>query len=215
MPKKKNLGLLILTGFIILIVIGFWFYSYYKSKVPHIKNFPSTGIITGTYLPQPKAIHPFKFEDDTNQPFTNENLRGYWTFLFFGFTHCGDVCPTTLAELNKMYLQLQKILPPESLPQIVMISIDPEHDTTVQLRQYMQAFNPKFIGVKSSAETLAPLTKELGIYFSKNDQNNIVHSAQLYLFNPDGNWVAFFPYPHQGKQTGNEYLKLINYSADS
>src|SRR5258708_3549447 len=84
-------------------------------------------ITSGTVLPQPLALSPFQLTGTNGQPFTNQSLMGHWTFLFFGFTNCGYVCPTTMVTIKKIYANLKTNN--QTLPQVVLISIDPVRDT--------------------------------------------------------------------------------------
>lgn len=211
---RKNGRVVAIIVIIILILAGLGAYSYHKKKSS--ASVQSTAPATTqqnpntTALPSPKTISPFTLTDDTGKPFTNDNLKGHWTFMFFGFTHCGDVCPTTLTELNKTYQQLQKDLPADQLPQVVFVSVDPDRDTVDVLHNYIKNYNPNFIAATGNADNLNVFVKDLGVYFAKvpsQDANNygVHHSSQLYLLNPDGNWVDIFTYPIQADQLAKNY----------
>src|SRR5688572_13635460 len=82
--------------------------------------------IDGVFLAQTQKINDFKLTATTDKTFSKENLKGRWTMMFFGFTNCGMVCPTSMAALNDMYKILEKDLPANQLPQVVMVSVDPD-----------------------------------------------------------------------------------------
>ena len=84
--------------------------------------------LNATVLNNPRQISDFKLTDNTGQTFTQDSLRGHWTMMFFGFTRCPSICPTTMAELSKTYKQFAKDNV-KDFPQVVMVSIDPERDT--------------------------------------------------------------------------------------
>lgn len=214
-PKKHHRILAILIIIVILLAI-LGYYSHYKKTAP-LPATPTTQQTTPTQtlLPAPRTLNPFSLTDDAGNPLTNANLKGHWSLMFFGFTHCGDVCPTTLTELNKMYQQLQKDLPADRLPQIIFVSVDPERDTQPVLHNYIKNYNPNFIGATGNSDNLNVFVKDLGVYFHKKpsqDANtyDMEHSPQIYLFNPDGNWVGILTYPQQAEQLTQNYQALLN-----
>lgn len=171
----------------------------------------------GTLLEKPRGIEQFSLTGIDNKSFTNVNLQGQWTIIFFGFTNCGYVCPTTMAELNKMYLLLEekKIRP---LPKVVMVSVDPQRDSLDKLDHYVRAFNPHFYGARGDEEVVRKMTREMGIAYAKvelpNSQNSenydMQHSAALMLFNPQGELTAFFTTPHQAELLAKDYQLLVS-----
>ena len=173
--------------------------------------------IDGVLLPEAIQIKNFHLTNNQGKAFTKDNLKNHWTMLFFGFTNCGMVCPTTMSELNKMYQILEKELPRDQLPQIVLISVDPERDSISRINDYVTAFNPHFIGARGNIETLE---KELHIIAVKmqvegEEKNNytINHSAEIMLMNPDAKLQAFMSYPHKADQMVKDY-KLITATHD-
>lgn len=217
--KKKNRRIvgIIVVVIIILVVVGFL--SHKKQQASAQPSTPTAAqdipASNQTLLPSPKTISPFTLTDDNGKAFTNDNLKGRWTFMAFGFSHCGDVCPLTLTELNKMYQQLEKDLPADKLPQIVFISVDPERDNTNVLHNYVKNYNPNFIGASGDANNLNVFVKDLGVYFSKKPSADpttygMEHSSQLYLFNPDGNWMGILTFPFQADQLTKNYETMIN-----
>jgi protein SCO1 len=154
----------------------------------------SVPLESGTWLPQPRALVEFHLADLAGAEFNLKSLRGHPTLLFFGFTNCPDVCPTTLATLT----QVQRSAP---LPgtQVVFITIDPERDGAANLQVYLGAFNKSFIGVRGNAPALAPLLKNLGAIAVRENlpdgSYTMDHSATLYLLDTHGRLVAVFSPP--------------------
>jgi protein SCO1/2 len=173
--------------------------------------------IDGILLPTPKEIQDFKFTNSEGKSFTKKNLNDKWTMMFFGFTNCGLVCPTSLAALNEMYKILQVELPANEMPQVMFVSVDPERDTVKRLKDYVKAFNPHFLGARGSeAETVA-LTQQLHIAAAKmqvkggkKDNYFINHSAEILIFNPKGQLVAYLTYPHKPESLVKDYKILLN-----
>jgi protein SCO1/2 len=160
--------------------------------------------INGIYLHTPINITEFHFTDNHGKAFSKKNLLGHWSILFFGFTNCPMICPTTMAELNKMYEVLQQKLPAEQLPQVIFISVDPKRDTVEKLNQFVHTFNAHFIGLRSNlADTLA-LEKQLHLTNSASNPNN--HSMDILLLNPAGQVQVYFTYPHQFEKMAADYI---------
>ena len=149
----------------------------------------------------------FHLTDTDKQPFTNANLQKHWTMLFFGFTSCNSVCPLTMAELAKMYRILVKHRV-TTLPQVFMISLDPQHDDLARLKQYVLAFDKHFKGATSTNETITAMTHELGIAYMnvKTPTKTIEHTGTILLFNPQGELNAFFTMPHHAAWLAADFL---------
>src|SRR6185295_10610750 len=96
-------------------------------------------------------------------PFSNQNLKDHWSLLFFGFTNCGFVCPTTLTELNKMIKVLQQEIPDNQIPQVILVTVDPERDTVKRLREYVAAFNADFKAIRADLEATEQFENALHI----------------------------------------------------
>lgn len=175
---------------------------------------PKTPDINGTLLPAPKQISNFHFIDDNNKSFDNQNLKGHWTFMFFGFTRCHDVCPDTLSQLNQMYKQWGKSDKPASLPQIVFVTVDPNRDITTVLHNYVKSFNPAFIGLRGDQHTLEQFKKEMSVYFAKVPKGNdysMEHSSQIFIVNPQGDWVGILNYPFKPAQLISDYKAVKHF----
>lgn len=170
----------------------------------------------GTLLRTPREIEQFSLMGADNVPFDNQSLQGKWTIVFFGFTNCGYVCPTTLAELAKVYriLEDKKVKP---MPEIVFISVDPSRDTLEKLGQYAKGFNPHFHAARGEDSAVSKMTHEMGIAYGKlapsasqdPDNYDVQHSGALILFNPQGELSAFFTTPHQAELLAEDYQLLI------
>lgn len=168
----------------------------------------------GTVLDHPRPLPVFKLEGTADRRIDNQYLQGHWTFIFFGFSHCGSVCPVTMAELAKLYRLLGQSgnLP---MPEVIMITLDPQRDSLKRMQEYVQAFEPHFIGARGSEHDIKHLAHDLGIAFTKlptaNAQanNNIEHSGAVMLINPHGQLTAFFTPPHQAAFIAEDY-RLLN-----
>ncbi|AOE63164.1 SCO family protein [Pseudomonas corrugata] len=159
-----------------------------------------TGLIDAgiILLPQARPLPDVKMTDQDGQPVAVDSLKGKWSLLFFGYTFCPDICPTTLAQLR----QIKSELPKEAVDklQIVLVSVDPNRDTPKQLKQYLGYFDPQFIGLTaSSIEDLQKLANAVSIPFIPADTSKpnytVDHSGNLAVIGPDGHQRGFIRAP--------------------
>lgn len=202
---------------VVLLALAGLFSGIFVGQHFHFKKKIDVSTFHGTYLENPRTVNRFSLEGVDEKSFDNKSLKGKWTLMFFGFTNCGYVCPTTMAELAKMYRTLED-KGVKNLPRIVMISIDPERDTPEKLRGYVTSFHPNFYGARGDEESIKSMTREMGIAYAKviekgsNDATNydIQHSGALMLFNPNGELNAFFTTPHHADLLAKDYLLLVS-----
>ena len=172
-------------------------------------------------LPEPRVLADFDLIDQQSDPFSLEDLKGNWSLIFFGFTHCPDVCPTALYELQQVKNTLeQEIGEGVQIPQIVFISVDPERDTPNKLQAYLSHFDPSFIGVTGKHEQLLPLTRQVGIAYrieeheSGATQYGVDHSTGILLTNPAGRLHGVFPAPHGATEISADVLATLRESGN-
>jgi protein SCO1/2 len=154
--------------------------------------------INGLFLfDTPRDVGNFSLIDHAGAPFTDDRLEGHWTLLFFGFTHCPDICPTTLSDLAELKQQLQGTEADETV--VVMLSVDPARDTPERLSQYVPYFHPDFLGVTGAFESILSVTQRLNAPFRKvtasDGSYQMEHSANVALMNPRGDYHGFFRAP--------------------
>jgi protein SCO1/2 len=173
--------------------------------------------ISGFYLNEPEFIVPFQLSTANGEIFTDEDLKGEWTLMFFGFTYCPDVCPTTLAMLDVVLNHIKEEYPYMKPPQVVFVSIDPERDTLEQIQRYVNYFNEDFIGVTGSAVQLSKLSRQLGIVYekvfpSRGDGENYLmeHSTSIIMVNPRGAMQAVFTSPHDVQNLTSDIKAVYN-----
>jgi len=202
--RKKIFIFLLVDTFIILSVIVFLRYIYPCFYTPLEIN--------GIYLNTPHEIVDFHLINNHGRPFTKTDLKGHWTLMFFGFTHCEMICPTTLEALNKLYKILEKELPQNNLPHVLFISIDPERDTIERINSYIHSFNTQFLGARTGVKETLALEKQLSVIVSPTT-STINHSAEILLINPAAQVQAYFYYPNQPEKMASDYkliLKTVN-----
>jgi protein SCO1/2 len=152
-----------------------------------------------TVLPEPLPLPEFSLQDHNGDTFNRESFKGQWSLVFFGFTHCPDICPATLQQLS-MARAKQAENSRQPFPQILLISVDPERDTPPVLRQYINHFGAGVGGVTGQLDELKKLTTVLGIFFEKSppatENYGVDHSAVVLLIDPDAHFHALFSAPH-------------------
>ena len=180
--------------FIALVVVGF----VWKMNQPVVMKKEQLQANGAIVLDTPRIFSDFELINHLGQRFSKEQLVGKWSMVFFGFTNCPDVCPTTLATLNETFSKLKEA-EKENL-QIVMVSLDAERDTVEKLSQYMPYFNNNFIGVTGNKHLIRRFTAEINIAYNKvplsADDYTVDHSSQIVLVNPKGDYHGFFKAPH-------------------
>jgi protein SCO1/2 len=176
---------------------------------------PQPSNATMLTLPEPRVIADFALIDDDGEPFSLDNLRGQWSLIFFGFTHCPDVCPSTLNHLKLVHENLDQMNGDSPGHQILFVSVDPDRDTPEKLQQYVNYFHPDFIGVTGPQEQLAALTKQLGIAYrvqqheQGSTQYNVDHSVSVLLTDPQARLRGVFPAPHDAARMASELAAAI------
>lgn len=197
-----------------LIALFFGLWSHYNLNEKPQKNLE---LKSGTAFPIPREIKPFELKNAPDgTSFSNTQLKGQWSMMFFGFTNCAMLCPTTLTKLNQFYTDVaaDKV---DQLPHVFFISIDPERDTLQRLNQYVTSFNKNFRGATGTEAQLDNLTHELNILYAKVNPNNdedyqIDHSGTVLVINPEGNLAALFSPPIDPKILAEDYKALIKHA---
>ena len=165
-----------------------------------------------TLLEPARPLPPMAFVDDQGQPFGPERMRGHWSILFFGFTHCPDVCPTTLALLAQVEKKLTD-LPVEQRPQILLVSVDPQRDTPELLAKYIKSFSPTFAGITGGQEAIHEFALQMGVPVAISplpDGNYTVdHSAAIFVVDPNGALRALSSTPHNVPIIAEDYRSIV------
>ena len=205
MTRNQSIGLAALVG--IVAIAG----GMLLSRVLLDRNGGPT-LAKATLLEPARPLPPMSFVDQQGQPFDAERLRGHWSILFFGFTHCPDVCPTTLALLAQVEKQLTD-LPTEQRPQIVLMSVDPERDTPEQLARYVKSFSPTFTGVTGTQAAMHEFALKLGVPVAitqlPGGGYTVDHSAAIFVIDPSGSLRALSSTPHNVPIIASDYRSIV------
>ncbi len=136
---------------------------------------------------------PFKLTDQNGKTITDQELKGKPFLVFFGFTHCPEVCPTALFDMSEIF---SKLGPDAGKLNALFITVDPERDTPAALKEYLSSFDPHLIGVGGDAEALAAVAKAYRVYYKKvpldGGDYTMDHTAIVYLMDKNGQFVAPF-----------------------
>jgi protein SCO1 len=165
---------------------GFWLARELDSSGPVLAS--------GTWLPRPKLLADFHLTDNDGHPFSLHDLRGKPALVFFGFTHCPDVCPTTL-------LKLAKAKKTAALPglRVIFVTVDPARDTPTLVGNYVHAFDPEFIGLTGDNAAIVKIAAEFGVAVNRVDlpggDYTMDHSAVVFLLNTHGQLAGIFTPP--------------------
>jgi protein SCO1/2 len=168
--------------------------------------------LAATRFPVARPLQPFHLVDHQGTTFDNRSLQGYWSFLFFGYTNCPDVCPATLSVLNSVAQKLGDLSTPLHF---VFITVDPQRDTPEKLASFITYFNQQFMGVTGNSKELDVLTKQLGILHmqvvNESDQESylIDHTAGIFLIDPAGNYHAIFTPPLSAEVIAGDFRKIL------
>ena len=206
--KKLPIGTIVIFGFFLLVMAV----TYMLTKPPE-----RPAELEGVLRPDFRLLQPFKLTDHNNTVFDEKRLQGKWSFIFFGYTSCPDICPATLYVLSSVHGLLVdetgKI--PDDM-QVVFISVDPARDTTEKLAKYVTYFNKDFIGTIADKTEIDKLARQFGAGYIIEEETsageyNVSHTSAIFLIDPYGRLVASFSQPHQPSTITSLYKKIRTY----
>lgn len=178
---------------VIAMAAGFWLATLLTQ--PATQELPQ---IHGSVVNPPRQIVVPDLIKHDGEVFSNEDLSGRWTLVFFGYTYCPDICPITMNVLAEA-----KNKAPAEFPQVIFVSVDPDRDTVELLADYVEYFDSEFIGVTGDENMIQALTLQTSVLYMKvpgasgNENDYLVdHSSSILLINPEGQLAAFLKAPH-------------------
>ena len=191
MSLTKKLAVVLFA--VIAMAAGFWLATQLTQRPT--QELPQ---IQGSVINPPRQLAVPELIRHDGEAFTNEDLKGQWTLVFFGYTHCPDICPITM---NVLAAAKQKAT--ADFPQVMLISVDPQRDSIELLADYVHYFDPEFIGVTGDENMIQALTLQTSVVYMKvpgasgNEKDYLVdHSSSILLINPEGQLAAFLKAPH-------------------
>ena len=208
MTRTHKIALVIAATLTLLVGLALFQAARQAASHPDKGALNAAGIIL---LPQSRAWPNLPLLDQHGEVLPVSRLQGKWTLVFFGYTFCPDICPTTLAELR----QLLGSLPAEQRQQVqvLMVSVDPQRDTPQQLRDYLAYFDPDYIGLTGQLDDIQQLANALSIPFIPGDSSQenytVDHSGNLALLGPDGRQQGFIRAPLNLAQLQQQLPRLL------
>ena len=200
------------VGGIALAGSGYW--ALWQSRNPSAAGpFPASLIA----FPKRKPLAQFVLVDDEKGVFDLKSLESRWSFIFFGFMYCPDICPTTLYEMSSVKREIVARGISKSDIQFVFISVDPVRDKAAQIQRYVQYFDPDFLGATGSIGQLTNLTRQLGAPFRAEPETasnvyQVTHSSAVYLVDPFGQYAGIISPPFVASEVAVRFSEL--YSAE-
>jgi protein SCO1 len=153
---------------------------------------------------------PFKLTDQNGKTISDQDLKGRPFLVFFGFTHCPEVCPTALFDISEV---LNKLGPDADKVNALFVTVDPERDTPAALKEYLSSFNPRLIGVGGDADALAAVAKAYRVYYKKvplkDGDYTMDHTAIVYLMDKNGQFVAPFSLKRRPEDSAAELRRYF------
>ena len=210
MADKRTfpIGTLVLGGVFVLVMLSTYLLVKPATPPPELQ---------GVIRPEFRPIMPFELTDHEGRPFTENQLQNKWTFVFFGYTSCPDICPNTLYVLNSVQgLQEDKAGADAINMQVVFISVDPQRDSTEKLAKYMRYFNKKFTGATAGKTKIDGLTRQFNAGYIVEPETSpgqylVAHTSAIFLVDPYGRLVATFSQPHYASTLLSQYKKITAY----
>ena len=165
-----------------------------------------------TVFPAPRALPVLDLVDQDGRPMKPGFFEGHWTLVFFGFTQCPDVCPTTLATLAQAMRQLDDLAPAQK-PRVLLVSVDPERDPPEILAPYVRFFDPAFLGATGSLEATAAAAAAFNVPYAKvplpDGGYTLDHGSGVFVVGPTGGTVAYFSAPHDAATIARDYRSIV------
>lgn len=208
MSSKKEFT----KGTIFLFALFLFFLAFvFIIQSPAKKTIPKD--LIAVLRPHAIPLKPFTLINKNEEAFTNKDLSGKWSFIFFGYTYCPDICPTTLMTLKQINNTLKKYPNVASDFQVVFVSIDPERDKPKKLVEYIKYFNKEFIAVTGRDDNLVKFSRQFSAAYIKEASDTpenylMSHTSSIFLVTPKMNIVASFSPPHSAETITSQYIKI-------
>jgi protein SCO1/2 len=174
---------------------------------------PAVDLTTGTIITPSRELPDFTLIDQQGRPFGSANLHGHWSMVFFGYTNCPDLCPTTLTTLAAMEKRL-RAAKASVLPRVVFVSVDAKRDTPAQMAKYVPYFDPDFIGLTAADQpSIEAVAKKLGVSVilqPTSDGNYTVdHSGAIFVVDPGGRVTAILSGPFGVDALQGDFQRIV------
>ena len=197
--------------FILLILFSITgLFTYFQSLPSLLEKKPS--LITGKILVRPMEIDNFELIDQNNEAFNKKSLEGGWTVLFFGYTNCPDVCPTTIYKLAEIKNGVKEDLPSANF-NTVLVTLDPDRDSSERLDEYIGYFDETMLGVTGTYENIQSFTSSLSVFYqriNKEEGYDFNHTASIFVFDKDGSLFATMSPANTIGELESDFFTILN-----
>ena len=203
--SKRNIIFILLVLFSITGI-----FTYFQSLPSLLEKKPS--LITGKILVRPMEIDNFELIDQNNEVFNKKSLEGGWTVLFFGYTNCPDVCPTTIYKLAEIKNGIKEDLPSANF-NTVLVTLDPDRDSSERLDEYIGYFDETMLGVTGTYENIQSFTSSLSVFYqriNKEEGYDFNHTASIFVFDKDGSLFATMSPANTVEELESDFFTILN-----
>ena len=203
--SKRNIIFILLVLFSITGI-----FTYFQSLPSLLEKKPS--LITGKILVRPMEIDNFELTDQNNEVFNKKSLEGGWTVLFFGYTNCPDVCPTTIYKLAEIKNGIKEDLPSANF-NTVLVTLDPDRDSSERLDEYIGYFDETMLGVTGTYENIQSFTSSLSVFYqriNKEEGYDFNHTASIFVFDKDGSLFATMSPANTVGELESDFFTILN-----
>jgi protein SCO1/2 len=203
-PRPYGTLLLFLFWGLLLAAVFFWMLPDKKTVPPELQS---------VLRPEPKPLQAFSLTDQHQQPVNLERLQGKWSLVFFGYTYCPDICPTTLSTLTRVIRQLQNDPQGPANIQVIFVSVDPQRDTPEVIEGYLKYFNEAFVGITGTQQGIDDLSRQFGAGYMKEPDTTpgqylVSHTSSIFLVDPQGRLLASFSPPHDPNTIVDQFQQI-------
>ena len=197
--------------FVFLVLFGMSvLFAYFQSLPSLLQKKPT--LLTGKILTRPMELDNFELIDQNNQTFNSESLKGNWTILFFGYTNCPDVCPTTIYKLAEVKNDVNQNLPSKNF-NTVLVTLDPDRDTPERLDEYIGYFDESMLGVTGTYENIQSFSSNLSVFYQRINKDggyDFNHTASIFVFNQDGSLFATMSPATSVSELRDDFYTILN-----
>ena len=197
--------------FVFLVLFGMSvLFAYFQSLPSLLQKKPT--LLTGKILTRPMELDNFELIDQNNQTFNSESLKGNWTILFFGYTNCPDVCPTTIYKLAEVKNDVNQNLPSKNF-NTVLVTLDPDRDTPERLDEYIGYFDESMLGVTGTYKNIQSFSSNLSVFFQRINKDggyDFNHTASIFVFNQDGSLFATMSPATSVSELRDDFYTILN-----
>lgn len=210
-PKQTNavVNVVVALAAILAMVAGYWFGQEPDNASLTLKDVGPGAVL----LPVAKELPDVELTFDDGTPMNKETLKGKWTFVFFGYTYCPDVCPVALNNFREVKNVLSERGQSLEDVRFLFVSVDPERDTLDRLGKYVRYFDPEFVAATGDEEALQWLTRSVGVVYRRVDGDTpddylVDHSSGVFLLNTEAQFVGYFPAPHVPTDVATAFQRI-------